>query len=116
MTARDDYPLVGKLHKDDVMHRQCHDALNEIDRLRRWKEEALEVLSHWDVVAECFDLSEYLGEFTADAVLIEIARLQCDRLHKQLLRTELAKHGWGDFHYGDQGQDPAIMRLLEETQ
>lgn len=30
------------------------------------------------------------------------------------LAAELAKHGWGDFHYGAQPQDPAIVALLNE--
>lgn len=30
------------------------------------------------------------------------------------LVEELGKHGWGDFHYGPQEQDPAIVRLREE--
>lgn len=28
--------------------------------------------------------------------------------------TELAKHGWGDFHYGDQPQEPEIVAPIEE--
>lgn len=31
------------------------------------------------------------------------------------LRAELARWGWGDFHYGDQPQDRAIVALLEDT-
>ena len=27
-------------------------------------------------------------------------------------REELAKHGWGDFHYGDQGQDQNVKDML----
>ena len=36
--------------------------------------------------------------------------------YAQRLRTELARHGWGDLHYTPQGapQDPAIVALLAE--
>lgn len=115
MSARDDYIYLAEMAAHPGPHPETVKALDEIDRLRRWKAEALEVLSHWDAVVERFDLSSHLGEFTADGVLQEIELLQRDRQHKQLLRTELAKHGWGDFHYGEQPQDPNIVRLLEET-
>lgn len=48
---------------------------------------------------------------------LEGAETEVDRLRAQVarLREELAKHGWGDFHYGDTPQDPNIVRLLEET-
>lgn len=71
MSARDDYQYGER----DVQHFTMCD---EIDRLRRWKAEALEVDRHWDAVAARFDLTtpEHLGKFTADAVGIEIDRLR----------------------------------------
>lgn len=80
MNARDDYPLLT-LHADDPYavpskQTEIRRALDEIDRLRHWKAEAIVVLARWDAVAERFDLSEYLGEFTADAVGAEIDRLR----------------------------------------
>lgn len=79
MSARDDYPYIS--HHSNTAgtnsdRQQCDEILNEIDRLRRWKAEAIEVLQHWDAVAERFDLSGHLGEFTADAVGKEIDRLR----------------------------------------
>lgn len=29
-----------------------------------------------------------------------------------VLAAELAEHGWGDFHYGDTGQSPAVLAAL----
>lgn len=29
-----------------------------------------------------------------------------------MLATELRKHGWGDFHYGDQPQDACVVTAL----
>jgi hypothetical protein len=88
MSARDDYPAFAPLEQYDAMTR-------EINRLRRWKTEALEVLKHWDAVGECFDLSGHLGEYTADSVLQEVTRLQekankpPDQLTEQLVEAAL---------------------------
>jgi hypothetical protein len=81
MSARDDYPLLAPLIPIDLhLDRQAKIALDEIDNLRRWKAEALEVLRRWDAVAERFDLSGHLGEFEADAVGEEIDRMRaCQR-------------------------------------
>lgn len=83
MTANDDYPVIAKyalvpitdLAISPALVLELGAVLQEIDRLRRWKAEAIEVLQHWDDVAVRFDLSGHLGEFTADAVGTEIDRL-----------------------------------------
>lgn len=42
------------------------------------------------------------------------AALADERDFADRLAAELARHGWGDFHYGEQPQDPAIVALLDE--
>lgn len=82
INARDDFPTLaritdkGELPGRPMLVQVSQKALDEIDRLRRWKEEACEVLTHWDAVVDRFDLSAHLGEFSADAVGIEIDRLR----------------------------------------
>ena len=85
--ARDDFPTLARIADGGqppgraMLIQVSQKALEEIDRLRRWKAEAIEVLNHWDAVAERFDLttSEYLGNFTADAVGAEIDRMREER-------------------------------------
>lgn len=82
MSAKDDYPKSAEYAREyaelfpgtdlDEITRM----LTEIDKLRRWKQEAIEVLIHWDAVADRFDLSKHYGYFTADGVLKEVIRLQ----------------------------------------
>jgi len=47
-----------------------------------------------------------------------IKRLEVELQHREefirRLMAELRKHGWGDFHYGAQQQDPNIVALLRE--
>jgi hypothetical protein len=79
VTARDDYPAVAVLADAAEGRDRTPEAVrmfHEIERLRRWKAEASEVLARWDTVAERFDLSGHLGEFMADAVADEIDRLR----------------------------------------
>lgn len=78
MSAWTDYPAIA-IHTRNAPAgeaQSCRDALDEIDRLRRWKAEAIEVLQRWDDVAVRFDLSGHLCEFTADAVGAEIDDLR----------------------------------------
>jgi hypothetical protein len=49
----------------------------EIKRLRRWKAEAIEVLSRWDAVADMVPVR--LGDLKSDAVAAEIERLRAER-------------------------------------
>jgi hypothetical protein len=46
----------------------------EIERLRRWKAEAMEVLVQWDAVADMVPVR--LGDRKSDAVAAEIIRLR----------------------------------------
>jgi hypothetical protein len=92
---------------------ECARALRELDQLRRWKAEATEVLARWDEAWVAAGKPGPLGSMKSACLRAEVERLLD---HRARLREELAKHGWGDFHYGDQGQDPAVVALLEETQ
>jgi hypothetical protein len=81
VSAREDYPAVAVLVDAAEGRDRTPEAVrmfHEIERLRRWKVEASEVLSRWDAVAERFDLSGYLGQFNADAVGEEIDRLRAE--------------------------------------
>jgi len=42
------------------------------------------------------------------------AELATERSLADRLAAELARHGWGDMHYGDQPQDRNVVRLLDE--
>lgn len=76
----------------------------EVEQLRRWKREAMVVLGHWDKVIDKVPSRHMtLGKDNAELV----------GLYIDALKAELAKHGWGDFHYGDQSQDPNITALLD---
>ena len=50
---------------------------SEIERLRRWKAEAIEVLRRWDAVADMVPVR--LGDRKSDAVAAEIERLHAER-------------------------------------
>lgn len=73
INARNTYPTMANGGFDDA---EIGAMFDELNRLRRWKEEATEVLIHWDAVADRFDLSAHLGQYSADAVGIEIDRLR----------------------------------------
>jgi hypothetical protein len=47
MSARDDYPQLARAWGTDIAR-----ALDEIDNLRRWKDEAMQVLAEWQ---QCYD-------------------------------------------------------------
>ena len=49
----------------------------EIERLRRWKAEAMEVLRRWDEVADM--VPARIGDLKSDAVAAEIERLRAER-------------------------------------
>jgi hypothetical protein len=111
VSARNDYPAIAiHTRHGGSEGQECIDALAEIDRLRQWKIEATEVFKEWDDAIA--DVPATLGLTKAECVKRELKRL---RDQKTRLRTELAKWGWGDMHYGDQPQDAAIVALLEET-
>lgn len=85
MTARacDDYPAIA-IHSRFTTPdgKECVDALAEIDRLRRWKAEATEVLNGWDEVTELIrtDLeSSDLGRSVSSIVRDEILRMREER-------------------------------------
>jgi hypothetical protein len=115
MSARDDYPQSAAYAErlPATRARETHDMLNELDRLRRWRAEAECVIEEWDTVWEEAGCPGRLGGTRAAGMRALVLTLQD---HRARLREELAKHGWGDFHYGDQGQDPAVVKLLEETE
>lgn len=53
MSAHDDYPtLIGITSYDPELKRELAHVLDEIDRLRAWKAEAMVVLAEWDEVWE----------------------------------------------------------------
>lgn len=84
----------------------------ETERLRNWKAEAMTVLTRWDEVSDKvpsthMTLGKNKSELTGDYIIFL-------RDYIERLRVELAKHGWGDMHYGNQPQDPNIVALLEE--
>lgn len=59
--------------------RPCHDSFHprlpsEVDRLRKWKREALRVLAEWEKVFEALGSPGELGDSKPAAVLAEIAR------------------------------------------
>lgn len=94
----------------EMLSRYPH-LVRENERLNQWKREALVVLSDWEEVWEAAGRPGRLGSSKAKNVLHEVERLK--DLNGRLME-ELAKHGWGDFHYGPQDQDPNIVALLEE--
>lgn len=73
MSARDDYPNIGRTTRDaDQWGVMC----DEIDRLRDWKESAMRVLSDWDAVWEAAGQPGALGSSKARAVELEVRRLR----------------------------------------
>lgn len=72
---------------------KLHWALNALNRV---EQDIIRLRDDWDDQQNVLQENERLVEFN------------------YRLMAELAQHGWGDFHYGDQPQDPAIVRLLKE--
>jgi hypothetical protein len=88
---------------DDPCDCDCHDwtgihvaAKAEIERLRRWKAEAIEVLRRWDAVADMVPVR--LGDRKSDAVAAEIIRLrqEINRLTALRIADRMLpqRHGW----------------------
>jgi hypothetical protein len=79
VSARDDYPAIA-IHSRFPQRdgEECVEALKEIDRLRRWREEAIEVQKGWDEVTDLIrtDGPGNLGRRVSEIVRDEIARLQ----------------------------------------
>lgn len=48
MGARDDYPVMNEATANVAFDREAQAALDEIDNLRRWKYEAMQVFAEWD--------------------------------------------------------------------
>lgn len=69
-TARQDYSWLQGVDAER--------ALNEIDRLRRWKAEATEVLARWDAVWEHAGCPGRLGQDRSEAVREQIDRLRAE--------------------------------------
>ncbi len=69
---------------------------SEIERLRRWKAEATEVLKGWDAVADMVPVR--LGDLKSDAVAAEIIRLrqEINRLTALRIADRMLpqRHGW----------------------
>lgn len=61
-------------------------ALDELDRLRRWKAEAVEVLASWEQTWEAAGMPGTLGMSKAEAVRAEVERLrrQLDAADRQI--------------------------------
>ena len=67
----------------EVISKACHTTvpdlvpfLDNIERLRRWKAEAIEVLNRWDAVAVM--VPSRLGERKSETVVAEIERLRAE--------------------------------------
>jgi hypothetical protein len=70
-TARDDYPYIAWHSMKagaDKDRQQLTTALDEIDSLRRWKQESLEVLASWEQVWIAAGSPGPLGSSKADSV------------------------------------------------
>jgi hypothetical protein len=77
MRACDDYPAIATHSRwPNSEGKECENALKEIDSLRRWKEEALIVLTEWDKVWEAAGRPGLLGASKASntQALIECLR------------------------------------------
>ena len=57
-------------------NRAIRDAITEIEQLRRWKAEAMEVLAGWDAVWRDAGSPGELGQYRSTAVGQEIRRLR----------------------------------------
>ena len=57
-------------------HAEAHDLVREIQRLKRWKAEALHVLSQWDEAWQAAGCPGQLGESIPLATTAEIERLR----------------------------------------
>jgi hypothetical protein len=73
MSARDDWPATNDI-TGDPYEQMC----DEIDRLRRWKAEAMQVLDHWETVWETAGRPGPLGYSKAAAIQALIADLQIE--------------------------------------
>ena len=76
-------PWTADNPQDDHGHTDCwlqHQAANEIERLRRWKAEATEILARWDSVADTIEIGpNQLGLHKSDLVAIELNDLRAQR-------------------------------------
>jgi hypothetical protein len=71
MSARDDYPILARLsnrYPGPPAGIQIDIAFDEIDSLRRWKSEALQVLQDWEAVWIAAGCPGPLGSPKADSV------------------------------------------------
>ena len=68
------------------------DAADEVERLRRWKAEAMTVLADWEAVYEAAGKPGPLGVSKARAVLAEVERLRAG------LTWVVAEHGRNHWH------------------
>lgn len=80
MSARDDYPADGALPPGvcELDSQLYEDAMDEIDRLRRWRSEALDVLDEWDLVYDECGAPGPLGASKARAVLAYVRGLHSE--------------------------------------
>lgn len=127
MSVEEDYPymteqayLARRMRLQASPPAEMSKALDEIANLRRWKAEATAVIAGWDELYEACQIKGTLGMSKSHNLAAYVGHLEGERdrllRHREALREELAKHGWGDFHYGDQGQDPEVVRVLKETE
>jgi ABC-type nitrate/sulfonate/bicarbonate transport system substrate-binding protein len=88
----DSHPVCAILLAADAIEAQQA----EIERLRRWKAEATEVLKGWDAVANMVPVR--LGDRKSDAVAAEIIRLrqEINRLTALRIADRMLpqRHGW----------------------
>jgi hypothetical protein len=62
-----------------VTQSEWDELVAEVDRLARWKEEALHVLGQWDLVGLALGSPGALGESRAEAALAAVTELAAER-------------------------------------
>lgn len=97
MSVRDDFPWMAFVTSNpgrplQIERNEMAAALDELDRLRRWKTEATEVLKRWDNVAAMIEDAP-LGALKSDVVAAGITRLQAASDLIESLRVALEQHG-----------------------
>lgn len=90
-SAREDYPTLSNiLVFDSGLQRDMDLAFSEIDNLRRWKSEALQVFTEWEEVYDAIGRPGPLGASKAAniAALIDSLRRENARLYRRLEALE----------------------------
>jgi hypothetical protein len=124
---------LAKTEKSPIIKGYLQFAADEIENLRRWKAEAVEVIRLWDAVADGVPLR--LMQRRSDAVAEEIERLrgevniltqECDDLHDEIANCRVLE--WRDLagrlallveQFGDAANwthDEGFMYLAESVE